>query len=296
MPLPPRMATPAELALAHDTTYLERLATLARSGGGWLDAETAVSPGSWDTVCGAVGGGLAAIEALRSGRGEAAFVVARPPGHHAGRAAGRGFCLVNQLAVAAATLSAAGERVAVIDWDVHHGNGTQEIFWTDPSVLYVSVHQWPLYPGTGSWKERGEGPGTGTTVNLPLPPRSTGDVYRALFDEVITPCVERFAPDWVLVSAGFDAHRDDPLAQMRLTAGDYADVTLRTAALAPGASRLLLFLEGGYDLPALQASVAASAAALVGAEHGPEPVSSGGAGGAQVAQYHRLFVDDRPFA
>ena len=183
--------------------------------------------------------------------------------------------------------------MAIIDWDVHHGNGTQDIFWTDPSVLYVSIHQWPLYPGTGRPDERGGGEGWGTTINLPLAPGATGDVYLSLFDEVITPNVERFAPTWILVSAGFDAHRDDPLANMRLTAGDFADLTARAAALAGGPGRLALFLEGGYDLSALRTSVAACAARLVGVDYRPEPASSGGAGRADVAAYRSQLVDDR---
>ena len=222
--LPPRLASPAELARVHDPGYLEALADLCAAGGGSLDPDTPVSPGSWETALMTAGAGLAAVDALRANDGAAAMVLGRPPGHHATRDTGMGFCLVNNVAVAAAALAAAGERVAVIDWDVHHGNGTQDIFWADPSVLYVSVHQWPLYPGTGRPDERGGGPAWGTNLNLPLPPGATGDVYLALFDEVVTPSVERFGATWVLISAGFDAHRDDPLANMGLTAGDFADL------------------------------------------------------------------------
>jgi acetoin utilization deacetylase AcuC-like enzyme len=193
--------------------------------------------------------------------------------------------------VAAAALAAAGERVAVIDWDVHHGNGTQDIFWSDPSVLHVSIHQWPLYPGTGRPDERGDGAGWGTTINLPLPPGATGDVYLALFDEVIIPSVERFRATWILISAGFDAHRADPLADMRLTAGDFADLTARVASLAGRPGRLALFLEGGYDLPALRASVAACAARLVGDRYRPEPASSGGSGLTLVESYRTQWFD-----
>ncbi len=227
---------------------------------------------------------------LAAGLGDAAFVLGRPPGHHAGRATGMGFCLLNNVAVAAATLAGRGGRVAVVDWDVHHGNGTQDIFWADPSVLYVSIHQWPLYPGTGRPEERGVGSGRGTTVNLPMPPGATGDVYLALFDEVVVPCLERFAPDWVLVSAGFDAHRDDPLADMCLTAGDFADLTGRLVSASPAPGRLALFLEGGYELGAVGASVAACASRLVGDGHRPEPASSGGPGMSSVARYHTMFA------
>jgi acetoin utilization deacetylase AcuC-like enzyme len=286
----PRWASRAELCTVHDPGYLDALADLCLAGGGQLDPDTIVSRGSWETAAITAGAGLAAVEALAAGRGVAAFVVGRPPGHHAERAAGMGFCLINNVAVAAAGLARAGERVAILDWDVHHGNGTQEIFSSDPSVLYVSVHQWPLYPGTGRPEERGAGDGWGTTVNLPLPPRASGEVYLSLFDEVIEPCVERFQPTWVLVSAGFDAHRDDPLSDMRLTAGDFADLTGRVAGLAGRSGRLALFLEGGYDLPALRASIGACAARLAGTAYRPEAASSGGNGLARIPGYRYRFV------
>jgi acetoin utilization deacetylase AcuC-like enzyme len=290
--LPPRLASPTELSVAHDPGYLEALADLCAAGGGALDPDTAVSPGSWETARMTAGAGLAALEALQSNGGQAAVVLGRPPGHHATRGVGMGFCLVNNIAVSAGTLAKAGERVAIVDWDVHHGNGTQDIFWSDPRVLYLSIHQWPLYPGTGRSDDRGSGEGLGATINLPMPPGGTGDVYLSLFDEVIGPNIERFAPTWILISAGFDAHRDDPLADMRLTAGDFADLTARVAGLArPG--RLALFLEGGYDLAALRASVGACAARLVGAAYRPERASSGGTGLALVANYRSRF-DDRP--
>jgi acetoin utilization deacetylase AcuC-like enzyme len=238
------------------------------------------------------GAGLVAAEGLIAGSGTAAFVLGRPPGHHARRDQGMGFCLINNVAVTAAALANRGERVVIIDWDVHHGNGTQDIFWTDPRVLYISIHQWPLYPGTGRSDERGAGPGIGTTVNLPMPPRTTGDSYLALFDEVITPFVERFAPTWVLISAGFDAHRDDPLGEMLLTAGDYADVAGRTVALAPHSGRTIAFLEGGYDLDALGLSAGACAAALLGEHVRPEPPSSGGAGLSRIPGYRTRFIEE----
>ena len=289
--LPPRLASPAELSVVHDPGYLEALADLCAAGGGALDPDTAVSPGSWETARTTAGAGLAAIEALQGNGGQAAIVLGRPPGHHATRDGGMGFCLINNIAVSAGTLAAAGERVVILDWDVHHGNGTQDIFWSDPRVLYLSIHQWPLYPGTGRSDDRGSGQGQGATINLPLPAGGTGDVYLSLFDEVIGPSIERFAPTWILISAGFDAHRDDPLADMQLTAGDFADLTARVAGLAPP-GRLALFLEGGYDLPALRKSVGACAARLVGAAYRPEPASSGGAGLALVTKYRSRWVDD----
>jgi acetoin utilization deacetylase AcuC-like enzyme len=193
-----------------------------------------------------------------------------------------GFCLFNNLAVTAAALVAAGERVCVLDYDAHHGNGTQDIFWDEPRVLYVSLHEWPLYPGTGRLDEIGAGPAVGTTCNLPLPAGTTGDVYLRAFDEVIEPLVARFGPDWLLVSAGFDAHRADPLTGLALSAGDYAAVAARAVALAPRPGRTIMFLEGGYDLDAMRASIAATLPVLVGGSPHPEEAPTRGGPGADV--------------
>ena len=192
-----------------------------------------------------------------------------------------GFCLLNNVAVAAAALAERGERVLIYDWDAHHGNGTQDTFYADPRVLYVSAHQWPLYPGTGSLQESGSGEGAGTTINLPFPPGTTGDVYLAAFDEVIAPAIEAFGPTWTIVSAGFDAHRADPLTGLDLAAGDYADLTARLLGVVPK-GRVLSFLEGGYDLQALALSAGAFVAALAGSDFRPEPSTSGGPGRAVV--------------
>jgi len=291
--LPPRMASRAELAAVHDVGYLDALADLCAAGGGQLDPDTVASAGSWETACATAGAGLGAVEALSAGRGDAAFILGRPPGHHATRDAGMGFCLLNNVAISAASLASRGERVAIIDWDVHHGNGTQDIFWEDTRVLYVSIHQWPLYPGTGRAEEHGGEAGLGATLNLPMPPGATGDVYLAAFDEVIAPSVERFGATWVLVSAGFDAHRDDPLASMGLTAGDYADLTRRVMGLTGRPGRTVLFLEGGYDPGAVRASVAACASRLVGQDYRIEPPSSGGPGMARVESYRQIFLEQR---
>lgn len=290
--LPPRLAETRELATVHDHGYLEALAGTCAAGGGRLDPDTRAGAGSWTTARLTAGAGLAAVDALQSGPGQAALVFGRPPGHHASRDAAMGFCLVNNVAVAAAALTQHGQRVAIIDWDVHHGNGTQDIFWADPSVLYVSVHQWPLYPGTGRPSERGIGAGAGTTVNLPLPPGCAGDTYLALFDDVVAPKVDAFGPDWVFVSAGFDAHRDDPLANMSLTAGDFSDLTSRVAAMTPRKGRLVFFLEGGYDLQAIRSSVASCAARLIGHPFRAETASAGGAGMDLVAGYRAAFAGD----
>jgi acetoin utilization deacetylase AcuC-like enzyme len=287
--LEPRLATTAELARVHDPIYLDRLEAFCAGGGGRLDADTGASAASWDAARYAAGAGLAAVLALERGEGVAAFCALRPPGHHAVPDRAMGFCLLNNVAVCAAQLRDRGERVLVVDWDAHHGNGTQAIFWTDPEVLYVSVHEWPLYPGTGALDERGGGAGAGTTVNFPLPAGATGDVYLDAIDTVVAPLVERFAPTWVLVSAGYDAHRADPLTDLGLTSGDYADLTARIRSLAPP-GRLVLFLEGGYDLDALHNSVAATVSTLVDEPLRAEPASAHGPGRAVVAAAREVHL------
>jgi acetoin utilization deacetylase AcuC-like enzyme len=198
-----------------------------------------------------------------------------------------GFCLLNNIAITAAVLAERGERVLIADWDVHHGNGTQDVFWADPRVFYISLHQFPLYPGTGRLEETGEGPGEGTNLNVPLPPGTAGDAYRAAVDEIVAPAAERFRPTWVLVSAGFDGHRADPLANMALSAGDYADLAGPVLALAPPGRRLA-FLEGGYDLDALAASAGACVASMAGLDYRPEAPTSGGVGREAVEAAARL--------
>ena len=283
-PLVPRLATVEEMARAHDAGYLERVERFCAAGGGQLDPDTVVSPASWDAARRGAGAGLAAIEALRAEprRASAAFCAVRPPGHHATIDRSMGFCIVNNVAVAAAHLVSLGERVAIVDYDAHHGNGTQDVFWSSGDVLYVSLHQWPLYPGTGRYDEVGAGAGYGTTLNLPMPPHATGDTYLAALDEVIVPTIERFAPTWLIVSAGFDAHRADPITDLGLSSGDYAKLTLRLIELVPPGRRLVM-LEGGYDLEALRQSTAATLGALVGIEHRPEAATSGGPGMSTVA-------------
>lgn len=284
-----RKATRAELERVHPAAYLDSLERVCASGGGALDADTAVSERSFEAASCAAGAGLAAIEALDSGTAQSAFLAVRPPGHHAVPAHAMGFCLLNNVAVAAAALVERGERVLIVDWDAHHGNGTQEIFESSPEVFYVSVHEWPLYPGTGRLDEMGIGDGVGTTLNLPVPAGTTGDVYLEALDTVVAPAVEHFAPTWVLVSAGYDAHRADPLTDLGLSAGDFADLTARVAAYAPAAGRLIVFLEGGYDLRALCDSVAATVGTLTGEPRRAEPATSGGPGGRVVAAARELW-------
>jgi acetoin utilization deacetylase AcuC-like enzyme len=283
-----RPADHAALARVHDPRYVEALEQFAAAGGGDLDPDTTVSRGSFATGQLAAGAGLAAVDALDREEGSAAFVVERPPGHHATRVRGQGFCLFNNVAVTAAALTARGERVLIVDWDVHHGNGTQDIFWDDPSVMYVSTHQWPAYPGTGRAEETGGAGAPGLTINFPLPPGATGDVALAALDEVVTPAVDAFAPSFVLVSAGFDAHRHDPLADLAWSAGDYAELTRRVASFAPAAGRLIAFLEGGYDLDALRQSVGATVAAMAGAPAETDSPTSGGPGRDVVERVARV--------
>ncbi len=269
VPLPARDATTAELARVHDPALIDRLVAVAAGGGGALDQDTVMSAESWAVARRAAGAGLAATDALARGEGEAAFLGIRPPGHHATGPVPMGFCLLNNVAVTAAALVAQGQRVVVVDYDAHHGNGTQDIFWNEPNVLYVSLHEWPLYPGTGRIDQTGGERAERTTCNFPLPAGATGDVYARAFDEVIEPLTERFMPDWVLVSAGFDAHRADPLTGLALSSGDYAALAARCAALAPRRGRLVMFLEGGYDLTALQDCVAATLPVLLGTASTP---------------------------
>lgn len=289
-PVAPRAATIEELERVHSPEHL----TLVRSRceqGGAIDADTVVSPGSWQAALHAAGAGLAAADGLRRGDGDAAFLALRPPGHHATPVRAMGFCLLNNIAVTAAALAEGGERVAIVDFDAHHGNGTQDAFSRDPRVLYVSMHQWPLYPGTGKLDDVGRDAGTGTTCNLPFPPGATGDVYLAAIDQVIVPVVERFEPDWLLLSAGFDAHRADPLTGLALSADDFGLMTSRLAALVP-AGRRIAFLEGGYDLDALARSVSATLPNLVGTlAPREEPPTSGGPGHVVVDAASQLWAE-----
>lgn len=284
-----RPATRAELERVHPAEYLDRLEEVCASGGGSLDPDTSVSERSFDAAVCAAGAGLAAIEALDAGLSDSAFLAVRPPGHHAVPAHAMGFCLLNNVAIAAAALVARGERVLIVDWDAHHGNGTQAIFEASPAVFYVSLHEWPLYPGTGRLDETGVGDGVGTTLNFPLPAGATGDVYLEALDTVVSPAVDQFAPSWVLVSAGYDAHRADPLTGLDLSAGDFADLTARVAAFAPAPGRLVVFLEGGYDLQALSDSVAATVGTLAGVAQQREPATSGGPGRRVVAAARELW-------
>ena len=282
----PRPATREELELVHPAGYLDALKRMSDQGGGNVDADTRTSAHSWDAAVLAAGAGLGAVECLQRGEAGAAFCAVRPPGHHATPERPMGFCLLNSAAVAAATLADKGERVLILDWDAHHGNGTQDAFYDDPRVAYVSTHQSPLYPGTGELDETGSGDAEGTTLNIPFPPGTTGDAYQAAFEEVVVPLAEDFDPTWVVVSSGFDAHRADPLTHLGLTSGDFAALTERALALVPE-GRVVMFLEGGYDLDALSRSAAACVATLADVDHEAEPQTSGGPGRDVVEEARR---------
>jgi acetoin utilization deacetylase AcuC-like enzyme len=246
------------LARVHAPAYVDYLRELSAAGGGYLSLDTALDQDSWEVASLASGAAIGAVESTLSG--EAAFAVARPPGHHAGRATGMGFCLLNHAAVAAEHARSRGlGRIAILDWDVHHGNGTQDIFY-DGQVLYLSAHQSPFYPGTGRAGEVGVGQGRGFTVNVPLPAGSGEDVYVAAFAGVFLPVLREFEPELILISAGYDAHAADLLGGMSLEAASFGRFAAWLASLVRevGAAPLAFVLEGGYNLGALTESVAAT--------------------------------------
>jgi acetoin utilization deacetylase AcuC-like enzyme len=261
------------LTAVHPSGHVEAVRTVSERGGGAFDPDTVASAGSYEAALYAAGGACAMVEALLGGDARAAFSIMRPPGHHAEPMRATGFCLFNNVAVATrhALDSLGARRVLILDWDVHHGNGTNDIFRSSDEVLFASIHQSPLYPGTGPLEDVGSGPGEGYTLNLPVPPGAGEDVWLSLVEHVVMPAARRFSPDLVLVSAGFDAHRDDPLAMCMLEAGSFAQMALWVRWLCDdldvpvGAT-----LEGGYDVRALAASVAATLEAL---RDGGEPRS-----------------------
>ena len=257
----PRPVTRDELERVHETSYLDRIADLAGRSA-MLDADTFTSPESVEIASLAAGATVQAAE-LAIKQKTITFAFVRPPGHHAERNQAMGFCLYNNVAVAAGYALAFGlERVAVVDIDVHHGNGTQHIFYDEPRVLYVSSHQFPFYPGTGAAGETGSGAGAGFTVNLPLEAGATDADYDLAYRAIAIPVLEQFAPQLTLVSAGYDAHEADPLASMRMSAGGYARLLARLRAAATTTGGLALTIEGGYDLPALRECLQSSLAVL----------------------------------
>ena len=253
----PRAATHEQLARVHDDDYLRRISETAGTSS-QLDPDTYTSPESYEIALLAAGAAVDAVERVMAGSHRAAVAMVRPPGHHAERVRAMGFCLYNNVAVAAAHARAQGAaKVAIVDYDVHHGNGTQHIFETDPSILYVSTHQSPYYPGTGAADETGRGAGRGFTVNLPLEVGAVDEDYQLAFAAIVLPVLRQFAPDLIIVSAGFDAHERDPLGGMRLSTGAFAAMTrdLRSVADACCGGRIVSVTEGGYDLQALAGSL-----------------------------------------
>ena len=264
----PIEASDEAITRVHQPAYLTQLKALApREGRASLDPDTSMSPGSLRAAYVAAGGALAAADAIMAGRVDNAFCALRPPGHHAERDRAMGFCLFNNVAVAARHLQHRHGigRVLIVDWDVHHGNGTQQTFYRDPSVLFFSTHQYPHYPGTGRATEQGEGKGEGLTVNVPMSSGEGDEEYREVFETILVPAADAFKPEFVMISAGFDAHRDDPLAGMALTEEGYGVLSRIVLDIARRhcQGRVLSCLEGGYNLNALAASVERHVLALI---------------------------------
>lgn len=286
----PTAAPTESLLRVHSAEHVDHISAYADQDHVRIDPDTHMSSGSFTAARLAAGAGLDAVAALKAGEAGSAFCLVRPPGHHATPTTAMGFCLFNNVAVTAQALTDAGDKVAIIDIDAHHGNGTQDAFYDRDDVLFVSFHEYPQYPGTGAFNERGVGAGLGHTINFPMPSGATGDVYLRAIDQLLEPALEAFDADWILISAGFDGHRADPLTNLGLTSGDYSAICNRlTAAAKPG--RCIAFLEGGYDLDALGLSAAACTAALLGEAHSPteDETQTNGGPGNNVVDAHLSF-------
>ena len=265
--LSPRAATEQDLLRCHDEEMIHAIHSHIEGGGTRLDSDTAVSPESFNVACLAAGAAITAVDAVMAEEGGRAFALIRPPGHHATPRRPMGFCLFNNAAIAARYAQAVHgiETVLIIDWDVHHGNGTQDIFWADDTVFYFSTHQSPHYPGTGARNETGDGAGTGFTLNVPLPAGTSASAHREVFRAALKNIESRLHPDLVIVSAGFDSHRDDPLGNLLLEDSDFAEMTKETLRLAEthARGRVISLLEGGYNLDLLGGSVRSHLNALL---------------------------------
>ncbi len=265
--LAPLSMTRDELALAHQPAYLDVLHQACQRGA-WLDGDTYTTPASWQLALNAAGGAAAVAQAVWQGQAGRGFALTRPPGHHATQRYGMGFCLLNNVALAAAHLIASqsgAQRLAIVDLDLHHGNGTQDIFWSRKDVLYISTHQSPFYPGTGSLDEIGAGPGEGLTANFPLPPHTADQGFQSVMEALILPLLERYHPQMLLVSIGFDTHWRDPLGSLALSAAGYRSLIASLTKWAENncTGKIALFLEGGYDLEAAKACASAVVAGLL---------------------------------
>ena len=281
------------LGAVHPRRYVDSVRAVSEGGGGAFDPDTVASAGSYNAALHAAGGACAMVDALIGGEARIAFCGLRPPGHHAEPEAAMGFCLFNNIAVATrhALDSLGVERVFILDWDVHHGNGTNDIFHSDPRVLFASIHQSPLYPGTGPLSDQGSGDGLGYTINLPVPPGSGDAEWQSLVEHVALPPARAFDPQLVLISAGFDAHRADPLASCMLSTESFGQMALRARGLADAVGAPIgAVLEGGYDLGALSSSVVATLSALAeGGTAAPvEPHPLAAAAAAQVGRHWPL--------
>jgi acetoin utilization deacetylase AcuC-like enzyme len=276
VPIAPRVAILEEVSLAHSQSHISRIRGCSARGGGWLDGDTYASPASYDVALQAVGGVLQGLDAIMAGEVNHAFALVRPPGHHATTDEAMGFCLFNNIAVAAeyAKRKYKLERILIADFDVHHGNGTQAIFYSDPKVLYFSTHQYPWYPGTGSIYEDGTGEGKGFTVNVPLPAYCGDNELLRAYKEILVPVAKRFQPQLILVSAGYDPHWADQLSLMQLTAAGFAGIAIIIKELADELcqGKLLLSLEGGYHLEALSHSIKATLEVLLGDSPSADPL------------------------
>jgi len=263
----PQPATLAQITAVHDPVYVERLRLSCEAGGLFEPDEVTVgSPGTYDAAVMSAGAVITAVEEVMTGASSNAFCAVRPPGHHAESNRAMGFCLLNNAAITARHLQDRHgiKRVAIVDFDAHHGNGTQEIFYEDGSVLYASTHQWPLFPGTGSREEIGRNSGEGVTLNYPMAAGSALPDFEAAFEDSILPALDRFKPEFLIISAGFDAHRDDPLTDLGLQSADFGTLTVMLTDIADHhcSGRIVSFLEGGYDLHALSSSALAHLTAL----------------------------------